>query len=303
MTSTLKRRDFSKILAFGLGAATLPAATPRNLKIGHTCITWMVFPRGWESSAHLEEALKDISSQGFYGFETFPENLEDWDKKGELQGLIDKYKVPLTSGYIRTQLLDPAKAKESLDNVIRLGKIIKKYGGTFGVLQADGVKRNGYDFKAARAGIVSGLNDSAKALNDLGLGAGLHQHTGTAVETRDEVYYVMETCDTRVMKFAPDVGQLQKGGVDAAKVVKDFVSITKHMHLKDFKGWDRYVGYCPLGMGQVDIPAILNTLEDAKQQANIMVELDGEANPPMTPLETAKISKAYLEKLGYKFRT
>ena len=59
-------------------------------------------------------------------------------------------------------------------------------------------------------------------MNDLGLGAGLHQHTGTAVESRDETYAVMEAVDTRYLKFAPDVGQLQKGGADAAKVVKDF---------------------------------------------------------------------------------
>jgi len=33
-----------------------------------------------------------------------------------------------------------------------------------------------------------------------------------------------------------------------------------------------------------------------------MVELDGSKDQPLTPLETAQITKAYLEKLGYKFR-
>jgi inosose dehydratase len=300
----MNRRDFSKTLALGLGSsAVLAAATPRNLKIGHTCITWGTFPTGWEASATLDPAMRDISSLGYNGFETFPENLEDWDKKGQLQGLIDKYKLPLTSGYLRIEVLDPAKAKSSLEGVIKYGKLVKQYGGRFGVIQVSSVKRNGYDFKMYRDAIVAGLNDSAKALNDIGLGAGLHPHTGTAIETRDEVYYTMETCDTRHMKFAPDVGQLQKGGADAAKTVKDFVSITRHMHLKDYKGWEYYAGYCPLGMGQVDVTAILNTLEEAHQQVNVMVELDQSRNGPMTPLETATISKTYLEKLGYQFRT
>ena len=47
MDTNLTRRDFSKTLA-GLTAAALQAATPRNLKIGHTCITWGAFPRGPE---------------------------------------------------------------------------------------------------------------------------------------------------------------------------------------------------------------------------------------------------------------
>ncbi len=297
----ISRRDFTTALA--AGASALHAATPRNLKIGHTCITWGTFPRGADASATLEPAVKDIATLGYHGFETFPEVLEDWDKRDALRPLMDKYKLPLTSGYIRINVTDPTKARESLDGVIRLGKVIKTYGGTFAAIQVNGVKREGYDFNQYRDAIVSGLNDSAKALNDLGLGAGLHQHTGTAVETRDETYYVMEKCDTRHVKFAPDAGQLQKGGQDAAAVIKHFLPIVKHMHLKDYKGWEHYAGYCPLGMGQVDIPAILNALEDARQQANIMVELDPSPNAPMTPTETARASKAYLVKLGYKFRT
>src|SRR5712671_5306699 len=121
MPSAFTRRDFSKI-CIGLGAiaTTLPGAAARKLKIGYTCITWGTFPRGAEASATLEPALKDIGALGYYGFETFPEVLEDWDAKGALAGLIEKYGVPLTSGYIRTNLTDPAAHKENLAQVIRL---------------------------------------------------------------------------------------------------------------------------------------------------------------------------------------
>ena len=296
----ITRRDFAVTLA---AAGALRAATPRNLKIGYTCITWGTFPRGPEAIATLEPAVRDIAALGYHGFETFPEILEDWDKRGALQPLLEKHRLPITSGYIRINVTDPTKKKESLDNVIRLGKVLKKLGANFAPIAVNGVDRKTYDFKQHRDAVVAGLNDSAAALTDLGLGAGLHQHTGTAVDSRDEVYYVMEKCNTKVMKFAPDAGQLQKSGADAAKVIKDFLSITKHMHLKDYKAWEHYSGYCPLGMGQVDVPGILNALEEAKQQANIMVELDPSNNAPMTPLETARTTKDYLAKLGYKFRS
>lgn len=305
MNTNLDRRSFSKTVAGALSAAALPsldAAPARKLKIGCTCIIWNVFPRGPEASANLEPALKDISTLGFHGFEAFPENYEDMDKTGDLQRWIDKYKVPLVSGYCRMSLIDPAKEKDDLANIIRFGKIIKKYGGNYGVLAPTGVKRDGYDFKAHKARIVANLDNAAKALADLGLGAGLHQHTGTSIETRDEVYAVMESVNTKYMKFAPDVGQLQKGGADAAKVVKDFLPIVTHMHLKDYKGWDHFAGYCALGQGKVDLVSILDMLESAGKNPNVMVELDPSKNAPMTAFEATKTSKVFLEKLGYKFR-
>jgi inosose dehydratase len=140
-------------------------------------------------------------------------------------------------------------------------------------------------------------------LADIGVGSGLHQHTGTAIETRDEVYAVMESVDTRVFKFAPDLGQLQKGGADAAKVIKDFASITVHMHLKDFVNGPHMGGYSPLGIGMVDLKAILETMEQANPKANIMHELDPSRNMPYTPRQTAEISKWYLQKLGYMLGT
>ena len=302
MRTALTRRDFSKTIGFGAAAAALSGAPTRKLKIGYTCIIWGTFPRGAEAFATLEPALKDVGSLGYYGFETFPEVLEDWDKRGALTGLIEKYGVPLTSGYIRTNLTDPSAHKENLTQVIRLAKVIKKYGGRFGVLAPNSMKREGYDFKAHRANIISALNDCAMAVNDVGLGTGLHQHTGTCIETRDETYNVMESANTKHLKFAPDVGQLQKGGADAAKVIEDFLPLVHHMHLKDFNGGEHFAGYCPLGQGKVNIPRILDLVEGVSHPVNVMVELDPSSKQPLTPLETAQISTAYLKKLGYTFR-
>src|SRR6185369_4326649 len=105
MNAKVTRRDFA--IAVAATAASLKAAVPRNLKIGHTCITWGTFPRGAEASATLEPAVKDIAALGYHGFETFPEVLEAWDKRDALKPLLDKYNLPLTSGYIRINVTDP----------------------------------------------------------------------------------------------------------------------------------------------------------------------------------------------------
>jgi inosose dehydratase len=112
----------------------------------------------------------------------------------------------------------------------------------------------------------------------------------------------MQAVDTRFVKFAPDIGQLQKGGADPVKILKDFLPVVEHCHLKDYLGGEHWSGYCPLGQGKVDIPGVLDLLEGRKLAGMVMVELDPSAKMPMTALECARASKVYLEKLGCGFR-
>ena len=310
MAGSVNRRTFTKAVLAGIGATAVPrvgaSAAPipatgqslpaKQLRIGCTALVWNAFPRAPEA---LETAVRDMSELGYKGFETFGEVIEDWDKKGTLEKLIAQYKIPLISAYSTLDVINPAARNDEIATIVRWGKILQKHGANFMVIAVRGARREGYDFAAHRANIVAALNDYGKALADLGLGSGLHQHTNTPIETRDEVYAVMESVDTRVFKFAPDVGQLQKGGADAAKVVKDFASITVHMHLKDFVNGPHMGGYSPLGIGMVDLKSILETMEQANPKANIMHELDGSRNMPYTPRQTAEISKWYLQKLGY----
>ena len=326
MTTLMSRRNFNKSFALALGAAgvrafgagpqTCPCAASapgppptRNLKIGYSTLAWNV---STSNPANFENALKDISDLGFWGFETVSPILETYDANGVLSQLMAKYKIPLKAGYIAVNVTDPSVRKENIEKVVRVGKIILKHGGTFAVIQVNSRKQlsgqggaegpDNFNFREHRADIVSGLNEIGKALADIGLPAGLHQHTGTVVETRDELYVVMDEVNTKFMKFAPDVGQLQKGGADAAKVIKDFAQITSHMHLKDYSDGKYFAGYCPLGMGVVDIESILDTLETTGHNPDVMVELDRAPDTPMSALETAVFSKAYLVKLGYKFQ-
>ena len=72
--------------------------------------------------------------------------------------------------------------------------------------------------------------------------------------------------------------------------------------MKDYSGGEGFLGYCPLGQGKVNIPAILDMMDGRQIAGMIMVELDGTPRMPMTALETATIAKSYLEKQGVAFR-
>jgi inosose dehydratase len=187
---------------------------------------------------------------------------------------------------------------------VRWASIVKKYGGKITVIGPNGVHRSTYDFAANKANIVAALNDICQAVGDAGLTAVLHQHTGTCVESRDETYAVLDAANTKYVRFGPDIGQLTKGGSDALQVVKDYLPIVEHMHLKDFNGENAHLaGYCPLGQGKVNVPAILDLVSKLKLNGMVMVELDNDGKTPLIPLDLIKISKAYLEGQGVTFRS
>src|SRR5690606_36610019 len=191
-----------------------------------------------------------------------------------------------------------AQRSAEVAKIVRWGQLIRKYGENIAVIGPNNVQRNSYDFNGSRANIVATLNDMGKALMDVGIVGALHPHTGTSVETGEEARAVMESVDSRYAKFGPDVGQLQKAGSDPVPLIRDFASIIHHVHMKDYDGGPEFLGYAPLGMGEVRVAEIAQILEGSGVDVMIMVELDpnnGNRPMPMTPRETARISKEYLQ--------
>jgi inosose dehydratase len=326
MKEKLNRRDFGKNLALGLGVATSASAqwqtkpwegagmvpgpgpapapgsqalTPRHLKVGHTGITWGYRPDD------APKAIADVGRLGYWAFESFGSILEYWEPKGGLKPLLDKYNLPLYSCYCGFDMLDPSKLKGEIQKMVRWGKLIKSYGGKVSVMGPTGVDRKTFDFKVHKAAIVNALNETAKALADIGITAGLHQHTGTCVMRRHEVYEILDAVDTRYVKAALDLGQLTKAGSDPVPIVEDFLPIMCHVHVKDFNGSYYWNGYCPTGQGEVDIPKILDLLESSGNELRIMVELDPPWRsevPPITAYQTAAMSKWYFQQERYTFQ-
>jgi inosose dehydratase len=305
--NSYSRREFVKLAGMA-GAAALIApnfafeeAKKRRFKIGSTFILW-----GYGAD-NLEPALKDMATLGYHAFETFGNVIEEWEtKRGGFGQVVQKYGVPIVSAFCATDVLDPSKTKGETDKLVRWAKMLKANGGKVIEYCAGGRRAKDFNYKDYAKNMIESMNTYAKAVTDEGLVCALHPHTGTPVETEEEIYYVMNNLDTRYMKFGPDVGQIQKGGGDPVKICKDFIPLIEHVHLKDYAGGETgYLGYSPLGKGQVKIAEILKMLEKRRKEmaGMIMFELDYQQNgkPPYTNFEAAKVSRDFLAKLDYKF--
>jgi inosose dehydratase len=300
------RREFIKLTGMAGASAMLAPSllmeeAAKKGEIGSTFILWGYGPN------NLEPSLADMSKLGYHAFETFGNVIEEWeDKRGGIKPLIDKYGVPIVSAFCGSNVLDPSKRPEDVKKMIRWCQLLKANGGRVIEYCPTGGSRKGYDYKEHKKDLIDSMNEISKVIADQGLVCALHPHTGTPIETEEEVYFAMENLDTRYMKFGPDVGQLAKGGGDPVKICKDFMPLIEHVHLKDYAGGDNgYLGYAPLGQGHVDLKKILKMLEVRrnKMAGMIMFELDSDRKikTELTEFEAAKVSHDFLKKLGYKF--
>jgi inosose dehydratase len=285
------------------GGRNMAAANPR-LIVGHTGITW--------PDPVAEEGIRCIAELGFNYIEVFAWVLKAFHDQGRAD-ICKTYNIPLISSYYSLDIANPtvreaeiAKLKEWTDIVVGMGGKYATFGGNF-------VDRRTFVFEEHKKYIVDFVNEAAKILDGKGLRLNFHPHTGTPVETDKEIVSFLDAVDTRYVGFAPDIGQIQKGGADPKRFVKDYISILRLVHFKDYSGSVKFDAegreidtsgfacYAPLGRGVVDLKGILEYLESSAFDGPVMVELDAGLNMPMSSEEAVRINKEYMERLGYRF--
>ena len=282
------------------------AVTNPRLLVGHTGITWM-------EPEIVEQGIKCIAELGFNFIEVFAWTLKDFHDKGQAD-ICSKYNIPLISSYYSVDIVDPSKKDAEMAKLSEWTDIVTGMGAKFATFGGNAVPRKGFNFEEHKKYTVGFVNEAAKVLEGKGMKLNFHPHTGTPVETETEIRSFMDAVDTRLVGFAPDIGQIQKGGADPIKITKDYLSIIRLVHFKDFCGkvefdadgkeidTSGFVCYSPLGQGVVDLKAILEILENYKAfDGPIMIELDGTPNMPMTGKEAVMINRKFMEGLGYSF--
>ena len=275
------------------------------LRVGHTGITWGI-------PGDLVRAYTDVAALGYAGFETFGEAIERFhDEQGDYRDLVRRCGIPTVAAYCWADWSSPASRAAEVARVLHEARSLRHVGGETVVL-ACGERPRPEGYTAAEFDrVASALMEVGTGCEKLGLRVGIHPHTGTGIETRDDIDTILTATASSAVGFAPDSGQIAKGGSAVEEVFSSYADRITHVHLKDWSGvtdygpdgkerdTTGYVNYVPIGDGILPIPELLSILDTAGFAGWVNVELDGGLVPaPMPPREAAARSRQYLQQVS-----
>ena len=269
------------------------------MKLGYQTNTWggvVGHPAGVTSingSFYLaygstEEALKDISSAGYHGYEIFDGNLMQFENnKEELRNLMNSLNLSLVGVYSGGNFIFDEILEEELVKISKTAKLAAEFGAEHlviggGALRSTGILETDYE-KLGQA-----LNKVIEIAEEHGLVASYHPHLGSLGETPEQVEKIAQHTS---INFCPDTAHIEAGGGDPIEFVKKYQDRIKYVHLKDLQDGE----FLPLGEGKQNLEGIINALKSINYDGWVTVELDSSSDPK----KGAQISYDYLIK-NYK---
>ncbi|WP_338539121.1 TIM barrel protein [Janibacter terrae] len=262
--------------------------TPLTERIAAAPISWGVCEvPGWGWQHEPATVLAQMRELGIAATEFGPDGFLP-DSPADKAGTLARYGLAAVGQFVPVVLHDPGVDPLPAVETAMAGLVAAR-ATTVVIAAATGAE--GYDARpelddAGWATLLRNLDRIADAAAAQGLTATLHPHVGTMVESGGETDRVL--AGSRI-GLCLDTGHLLIGGGDPVRVAQEHPERIAHVHLKDVDlAWARKVQdgaagyteavaagmYVALGRGDVDIAAIVRSLEGAGYDGWYVLEQD-----------------------------
>jgi inosose dehydratase len=272
-----------------------------NVQIGHSALTWGVL----DNPERLSDTIADCAGIGFKGTETGGFVYDWWEKErpGELKRLLTERGMVMACLFQFGDWVDPDERKALAENGRRWATGVRELGGRVLMLVPGGRRDEppyGLDDFRLMADV---MNENGEIANAAGAIAAVHPHWGTMAESRLEIDLLLDLLDPDKVGFAPDTGQIAKGGTDPLGMIERWVNRVRHVHMKDLSlRWAEMQragvplrspeGYIELGQGAIDMRALIPMLDGVNYEGWLMAEVDEATRPAR---DSAQMSWDYIE--------
>lgn len=220
---------------------------------------------------YLDQIMNTVKNAGFKGidvqvallgrYNNQPEKLKEELARREIE--LAALTVPFTWAGEN----ESAEEKEHADYYINFLKHFP--GAVMNVPSRVGPNRN--NLLKRQKEIINCVNTLGKRAFENGVVASFHPASPITSYFRIKEDYdvLFELIDRRYVGYTPDAGHIMAGGMNPVEIIKDNLSIIKHVHFKDCSTtfeWRK------MGTGDIDFPTIVETLQNNNYKGWVMVE-------------------------------
>jgi len=275
------------------------------MKIGYTLWTWLMDERNQFKAyseypkRDFEQSLRDVSDLGYDVFENFNVIVSLFeDSPEEFEGLCKKYNMEFVNVY--HYLVDDFPAE--MEMAERCCKFVKAHGAEFMNIQAPWAPETGTT-QEDLDDLIKKMIEMGELANSLGVTMCLHPHYGTTCYSEEEIDYVIERVDAKIMSLCMDTAHTYLAGMEPMTAYAKYMSRIRYVHLKDVDpilsaaGDTPMRGFVALGQGVLGFRGIVDTLKAGGYDGNLVVECDYNR---INNYETALVAKKYIHQvLGF----
>lgn len=214
------------------------------------------------------------AAAGFEGLEAEICMLGDYfDRPEEVAALLEENHIRFAALVLHQPWANPEETEEeraltqkAIDFVSRFPRAKLMVSHHAGAARGEG------DVLAARrTNLIRCMSSVADRAAEAGVVTCFHPNSGrfSLFRTAEDYKVMFDMLEKTDIGYAPDIGHIVNGGMDALTVLRESRSKIRHVHFKDRAAQNEWA---VMGEGKIDYPAIIRYLADTGYGGWIMVE-------------------------------
>lgn len=232
----------------------------------------------WKMGGHFGELprmLETASKAGFQSLEAEIDMLGPWfDNPSGVKGLLEKYNMSFAALVLHQDWNAEAQTEEEAALSKKAIGFVKHFPYAKIMLShhAGNVARGEGDaLRVRREHLIACMADVASRAAEEGIVCCYHPNSAanSLFRTEEDYEEMFRLLESTAIGWAPDVGHIENGGMNALEKMKEHRRLIRHVHFKDRVAQNEWA---VMGEGNIDYPAIMAYLAETEYRGWIMVE-------------------------------
>jgi inosose dehydratase len=242
-------------------------------RFGSEVYTWFMSGNGTTHQGRLGHMIEIIAQAGFTGIQpifTWMGELVDPDR---LEAKLKEQGIELVAVALALEWNGAEESQSERIVANNAISLLERFPGA--VLNTVQIPTGRHNLEERRRSLVNIVNAVSARAKDKGVPCSFHPnspHT-SIIRTEEDYKVVLESLDTTVTGWTPDVGHIINGEMDPLSKMKEYASLINHVHYKD---WDGNPEFTLMGNGKVDLLSITQWLKDINYGGWIICEDEGQ---------------------------